>query len=103
MVEPREHAERTFLTAMARRYVWDKTTEQALAFADGIILRVMDLGTIEHVLELEHVLGRDRLASRLRDAPAGALRPRSWWFWHYRLGLTPAEQDPPPMPVRTFA
>ena len=95
--------ERVFLAAMAKRYVWDATEAEALGFADRTIRRVMDLGTLDDVLQLEPVLGRDRLIACLRSAPAGALRPRSWWFWHYRLGLTSAEDDPPPLPIRTFA
>ncbi len=101
MEERVDHAEEAFLGAMAKRYVWDATEAEALAYPDRTIRRIMDLGTLEDVLRLEPVFGRDRLVLCLRLAPAGALRPRSWWFWHYRLGLTPAEQDPPPMPERT--
>ena len=92
-----------FLRAMARRYVWDQSEAEALADPARIIRRVMDLGTIDDAFNLEPILGRDRLAEVLRTSPAGALRPRSWWFWHYRLGLVAAADDPPPMPVRTYA
>ena len=88
---------------MAERYVWDKTETEALAFPERIVLRVMDLGTLEDVLTMEKAFGRDRLVAVLHSAEVGALRPRSWWFWHYRLGLPDADHDPPPIPVRTFA
>lgn len=89
-----------FLAAMARRYMWDQSEAEALADTGRIIRRVMDLGTLDDVLALEPAVGRDRLIATLRGAPVGSLRPRSWWFWHYRLGLADAERDPPPMPVR---
>ena len=92
----------TYLRAMARRYVWDQSEAEALVDPARIIRRVMDLGTIDDAFDLEPILGRDRLAEVLRTSPAGAMRPRSWWFWHYRLGLVAAADDPPPMPVRTY-
>ena len=98
-----EDGTRAFLAVMARRYVWDKTELEALALPDRVIRRVMDLGTLADVLEMEQVLGRDRLVATLRTMPAGGMRPRSWWFWHYRLGLADAAHDPPPMPKRSFA
>jgi hypothetical protein len=90
----------TFLRAMARRYVWDQSEADALAFPDRIIRRVMDLGTIDDAFDLEPVFGRDKLAEVLRTSPAGALRPRSWSFWHHRLDLIAPTDAPPPMPVR---
>ena len=91
-----------FLRAMAARYVWDQTQAEALANPARIIRRVMDLGVLEDALDLELELGRATLVDVLRNAPAGAMRPRSWWFWHYRLGLADAAHDPPPMPVRRY-
>ena len=93
-------AEVAFLAAMAKRYVWDKTEAEALAFPNRIIRRVMDLGVLDDVLALEPALGRERLVGTLRTMPAGGMRPRPWWFWHYRLGLADAAHDPPPMPMR---
>lgn len=98
-----DDTEEAFLAAVAKRYVWDAMAAEALSYPGRTIGRVMDLGALEDVLQLQPVLDRDRLVSCLRLAPAGALRPRSWWFWNYRLGLTSAEQDPPPMSIRNFA
>ncbi len=91
-----------FLRRMARRYVWDQTETEALANPARTVRRVMDLGVIDDALDLESQLGRARLVEVLRTCPAGAMRPRSWWFWHYRLGLADATHDPPPMPVRSY-
>lgn len=93
----------TFLRAMARRYVWDQSGAEALANPDRIVRRVMDLGTIDDAFDLEPFLGRDRLAEVLRSSPAGAMRPRSWAFWHHRLGLIAPNENPPPMPLRRLA
>lgn len=93
----------TFLRAMARRYVWDRSEADALAWPDRIIRRVMDLGTIDDAFDLERILGRARLAEVLRTSPAGAMRPRSWSFWHHRLELVAPTENPPPMPVRRVA
>ena len=93
----------TFLRAMARRYVWDQSEAEALAFSDRIIRRVMDLGSIDDAFDLEPILGRERLAEVLRISPAGAMRPRSWSFWHHRLGLIAPTEKPPPLPVRRTA
>ena len=99
---PAISSETEFLRGMARRYVWDQSEAEALAMPDRIIRRVMDLGVFDDALALEPTLGRARLIQVLRAAPPGAMRPRSWWFWHYRLGLADVRRDPPPMPVRSF-
>ena len=94
--------EADFLAAMARRYVWDMSEAEAFAAPERIVRRVMDLGVLDDALALERILGRPRLATILQTSPPGAMRPRSWWFWHYRLGLADADHDPPPMPVRSY-
>lgn len=97
------HSETTFLRAMARLYCWDMALDDAVDRADRVIYRVMDLGVLDDILALERTFGRPRLADILEHMPPGAMRPRSWWFWHYRLGLADADHDPPDMPVRVFA
>ena len=92
-------SEQSFLHAMARRYCWD-APDPACVSPERVVRRVMDLGVLDDALELEPILGRDRLISILRASPAGGMRSKSWWFWHYRLGLADAEHDPPPMPAR---
>ena len=93
----------TYLRAMVRRYAWDQSEAEALAFPDRIIRRVMDLGTIDDAFDLEPILGRGRLVEVLRSSPAGAMRPRSWAFWHHRLGLIAPSENPPPMAARRVA
>ena len=97
-----QQSEVDFLRAMARRYVWDQTPDEALARPDRIVRRVLDLGTWEDTSTLEAIFGHSRLAVILSASPPGALRPRSWWYWHYRLGLTVPAKSPPPMPTRSY-
>jgi len=91
------------LRTLAKKYCWDMAPEAATDQPDRVILRVMDLGTLDDIFALEALLGRETLAETLQAAPPGWLRPRSWSFWHYRLNLVDALQAPPPMPVRTYA
>ena len=88
------------LIALSTRYCWDSIPAAAPSEPERVILRTMDVGAWEDVLELECVFGRRRLVAVLRGASAGALTPRSWSFWHYRLGLADSDTPPPPRPVR---
>jgi hypothetical protein len=96
-----ERSEGEFLQKMAHRYCWDAMDTRVVA-PDRIVRRVMDLGILDDALSLQPLFGRERLVDILRTAPPGSMRPRSWWFWHYRLGLADATHDPPPMPSRRF-
>ena len=70
---------------------------------EKVLLRTMDIGTLPDLLAAERVFGRGQLAGILAGADAGAMKPRSWSFWHYRLGLTAPGEPPPPMPTRRLA
>ena len=92
--------ENQILRALAARYCWDMDPKDAPARKNSVILRVMDLGAWDDLLDLEKTFGAAELARRLRAAPPGALRPRSWTFWHYRLGLADSANQPPAPPER---
>ena len=89
-----------YLLRMADRYGWDMPRGDALANPDRIILRVLDIGALADILACEKIIGRERLAEIVQGSNAGALRPKSWDFWHYRLGLSEADSPPPSPPVR---
>ena len=88
------------LTYFARKYIWWQTPESAITSPHRIIAQVMNLGTFEDAqAALEH-FGADAFKNALASAPAGALNPRSWNFWHLYLGLANGPGEVPPMPVR---
>jgi hypothetical protein len=87
--------------ALARKYVWWLSAAEAAARPDLVITQAMDRGEFGDQRKLEAVLGRERLARTLRHAEAGRFTPRSWSYWHYRLGLAP-DKRVPPLPRRRF-
>jgi hypothetical protein len=62
----------------------------------------MNIGDYADVQRLANQVGDDVLREVLVHAQAGQFDPRSWAYWHYRLGLASVDQVPP-MPVRRFA
>jgi hypothetical protein len=92
-----------FMRAMARRYIWWQSPDEALRNPNRLIVQVMDIGTFEDAQELQEIFGNEPLRVALRSAGPGQLRGKSWSYWHYRLDITPINQAPPPMPIRTFA
>jgi len=84
---------------LVRRYGWDMSADDARQWRDRLIRRVMDVGTLEDMLSIERSVGHIELRRVLRDTPLGGLRPKSWSFWHYRLGVVPVASACPPMPT----
>jgi hypothetical protein len=90
------------LKAMARKYVWWKSPDEALTMPDRVIAQVMNIGDWDDVQALASQVGDDALRHVLAHAQAGQFNARSWAYWHYRLGLCDVGEVPP-LPVRTFA
>ncbi len=67
-----------------------------------IIAQTMDWGTFEDITELVAAVGNDALVDALRNAAPGWFHPKSWSYWHYRLGLVPPGDPVPPLPRRDF-
>lgn len=89
------------LDCLKMRYCWVRmrgTATEPLR----VIRWAMDFGVEADCIDLERVTCRKLLIEALTTAPAGALRSRSWCYWHYRLGVTSADHEPPPLPRRTF-
>ena len=91
-----------FLRAMARKYVWWLPAAQALARPHLVAAQIMNLGDYDDVCALEAALGRECLAEALLAADPDRFSPRSWSYWHYRLGLA-APGRVPPRPRRSLA
>lgn len=88
--------------AMAAKYIWWQKPEEAAQRPQRVMAQVMDLGTFADVRALEKTAGPVALAEIIRHAEPGWFSPRSWHFWHRRLGLA-AAGTVPAMPVRRFA
>lgn len=86
----------------AAKYIWWQTPEEAARHPRRVMAQVMDLGTFADVRSLEKAAGPDALAEVIRQAEPGWFSPRSWHFWHRRLGMA-ASGAVPAMPVRRFA
>jgi hypothetical protein len=93
--------DRDALRLLARRYVWWKTPDEAIAMPQRVMAQVMNIGDYADVQALAEQVGDDVLRDVLRHSEAGQFNARSWAYWHYRLGLAGVE-DVPPMPVRKF-
>lgn len=90
---------RALLTEFARRYIWWKSPEEALAYPARVVAQVMNIGVFQDAARLAEALGDEGLRAVLRQAEAGQFNARSWHYWHYRLGLA-APGEVPPLPVR---
>jgi hypothetical protein len=90
------------LERLARKYIWWKKPEDAVARPERIVAQVMNIGDYEDVQSLVHQAGAAYLCEVIMQAEVGQFDARSWTYWHYRLGLS----DPgkvPPLPKRRFA
>ncbi len=91
--------DRAVLDRLARKYLWWKTPDEAMATPERVIAQVMNLGDFEDVQTLANRVGDEVLRDVLTHAEAGQFNARSWAYWHYRLGLAEVDHVPP-MPAR---
>ena len=90
------------LALLARKYVWWTPPDVAATMPERVVAHVMNIGDYDDVHALAILAGDDYLRGVLQHAEIGQFTPRSWAYWHYRLGLaTPGHL--PDMPTRTFA
>lgn len=90
------------LKPLARKYIWWKTPDEAVAMPARVIAQVMNVGDYSDVQWLVSQVGDDVLRDVLAHAQAGQFNERSWAYWHYRLGLADVEQVPA-LPARRLA
>ena len=81
---------------VARRVVWFRSPEEALADPVHFLAHVMTYGTAEDVAAVRDELGDAAFREALDHAPAGVFDPQSWAYWHLRYGRRP----PPPLRER---
>ena len=75
------------LVSAQRKLFWDERGNPPPIDSPRFLLRVMDLGNWHMVRAMEERFSPDYLANTLRQAPCGALSPKSWNFWCLRLGV----------------
>lgn len=75
------------LIPLARKYLWWKSPEEAVASPERLIAQVMDIGDYADVTALAEQVGDEALRGVLQSGEAGQFSERSWTYWHYRLGL----------------
>jgi hypothetical protein len=92
-------SENAFFKILAAKYLWWMMPDEAIKHPERIVVQVMNLGDFTDVTALLNTVGEDQARELLIHAEAGQFSPRSWHYWHYRLGL--AKQGcVPPMPPR---
>ncbi|MEB3201079.1 MAG: hypothetical protein VKK62_11210 [Synechococcaceae cyanobacterium] len=90
------------LKSFAARLIWWQPVEQSLRHPDRVIAQVLELGTFEEGEQLRRALGDGRLATVLQQAEPGWFSPRSWTYWHRKLGLA-SSGALPPLPRRRLS
>jgi hypothetical protein len=91
----------TALEGFAAKYMWWKTPEAAIATPARVIAQVMNIGDFKDMQDIARQVGDEGLREVLAQAEAGWFTPRSWAYWHYRLGLCEVDKVPS-LPVRQF-
>ena len=97
-MDPIDHE---LLKLLASKYIWWKTPEEAIATPERVMAQVMNIGDFDDIQALARMVGDEMLRQVLTHAEAGQFDPRSWAYWHYRLGLADLERVPP-LPRRAF-
>jgi hypothetical protein len=82
---------------VARRVVWFRKPEEELADPVHFLAHVMTYGTIEDLITIQAIVGKDEFCEVLEKAPPGIFDARSWAYWNLKCGRQPA----PPLPTRT--
>ena len=81
---------------VARRVIWFQPPQHAIADPVRFAAYALTYGTHEDMKVLRRHWSDDDLREALAKAPPGIIDPRSWTYWHLKLGQHP----PPPMPRR---
>lgn len=86
------------LMELSFSYIWWASPEESLQYPERLIAQIMNLGTLEDTVKFLLLFSLDDLKYILKIALAGWFLPKSWNFWHLRLGY--ALDNIPPLPRR---
>lgn len=84
---------------IARRVVWLGDPEKTLGEPILFLAYAMTYACHEDMRVIRRYVSDDDFREALDKAPPGIIDPRSWAYWHVRMGRFP----PPPLPKRAFA
>lgn len=84
--------------ALARRIIRFEDPAKALSDPIRFLANALEGASFEDMCTLLTFIDNDDIRQVLSDPPPGIIRPRSWAYWHARLGRYP----PPPLPARRF-
>jgi len=90
------------LERLTPKYLWWEPVSDRGFEEDRILAQIMNIGDFFDMQEVEKEVGKERLRQVIAKAQPGWFNPRSWHFWHYRLGITNIGDDVPPLKTRTF-
>ena len=82
------------LLRVARRMVWFKPPEEALADSALFLSHVMTYGTVDDLRVVRAHYTDDQLRQALGSGLPGVFDARSWAYWHAVLDVEPVP-DPP--------
>jgi len=74
--------DRELLKRLAGKYIWWKTSDEALTEPARIVAQVMNMGDYADVQALAAQAGDDVLKRVLVHADTGQFDERSWTYWH---------------------
>ena len=81
---------------IARRIIWFEPPERALANPIRFMAYAMTYATHSDMSVLRQYVSDEDFQEALAHAPPGIIDPRSWAYWHLKMGHYP----PPPLPKR---
>ncbi len=86
----------------ARRYIWWETPGEAMLRPARVIAQVMNIGDFDDSRALLAAVGEASFREVLASAEPGWFNERSWYYWHYALGICEPEGMVPPLPTRRY-
>ena len=92
-------SEKTLFKSLAVKYLWWMTPDEAIKRPERIVIQVMNIGDFADVVDVLDAVGEEQARELLIHGEPGQFSPRSWHYWHYRLGLA-EPGSVPPMPIR---
>lgn len=92
----------TFARALGMRYLWWERERMDSVPLRRIVAQIMDIGDYDDIESAFKRLGPAPFRDAIQHALPGWFRPRSWSYWHLRLGLRKPGAPTPPRPTRTY-